>query len=81
MSHVLFNSLVRLVSQWQNLGFPVYHFFSWKFEAGDLSSLPLKTNSINSFVACILVYIYHFEIVNVTDRSDTLREANEVTSV
>lgn len=47
---------------------------------GDLSDLPLKTNSINFFVACILVYIYHFEIVNVTDRSDLLHEADKLTS-
>lgn len=82
VSHALFSSLTRLVSQWWNLGFPVYHFpppkirgrwFVW-FIVEDIKS-------INFFVAYILVYIYHFEIVNVTDRSDVLCEANKITSV
>lgn len=40
-----------------------------------------RLNSINFIVACVLVSIYHFEIVNVTGRSDMVSEASKIMSI
>lgn len=40
-----------------------------------------RRNSVDVIVACDLISLSHFEVVNVTGRSDTLREANKITSV